>query len=149
MPTRGLKYRYRHRAWKGVNMYVKTFPNTKFNMVICELSNTVLDKKDLQNVQLVKMLREYDKPLMEWLSNLGVRFVHCANSAWIETTDHTKIELYHIKGTLEKQFIDVLDWVTNPKTRIPSQAERDKQYEAFSKRIENMIERMFEIVDGE
>lgn len=128
-------------------MYTKKYPN--FNMVICELTNTVLSKTDLQNAQLMKIIREYDKPLTTCLSKLGVKFVSCANSGWIETLDYTKTELCHIKGDIEKQFVTVLDWVTNPSTRIPIQAERDRQYEAFSKKIENMLERMFEIVDGE
>ena len=45
--------------------------------------------------------------------------------------------------------MSLLDWVTNPSTKVPPQAERDKQYNQFRKGVKNMLNRMFEIVDGE
>lgn len=119
------------------------------NMVVCETSNTVLLSNELKNVHLMKMLQEYDKPLMACLSDLGVKFISCSNTAWIETLDYTKTILCNFKGSLEQQLTFVLDWVTNPRTKIPSQTERNRQYEEFSKGVKNMIEHMFEIVDGE
>ena len=44
----------------------------KFNMTVCETSNTVLSVLDLQNVQLIRTLQEYDMSLSSYLSKLGV-----------------------------------------------------------------------------